>query len=119
MLLVDSVWSGMKEDDLNAHARRASKAPPSDSYAVFFVRFNFKTTQFQGFARILRRTLLFRIFSPMDNFLQDFRITSYHLIASKIVQLSVKVGAEGVSPSRPKRGLNASSGLSASELHPF
>jgi hypothetical protein len=92
---------------------------PSDRYAVFFVRFSCKSTQFEGFARILRRTFQFQIFSPMDKFLQDFRITSYHLIASKIVQLSVKVGAEGVCPSRPKKGLNASSGLSASELHPF
>jgi hypothetical protein len=63
------------------HARRASKGLegsfPSDRYAVFFVRFDCKTTQFEGFARILRRTLLLRIFSPMDSFSQDFRITSY------------------------------------------
>jgi hypothetical protein len=60
---------------------------PSDRYAVFFVRFNCKTTQFEGFAGILKRTLPFRIFSPMANFSQDFRIISYHLIAPKIMQL--------------------------------
>jgi len=48
---------------------------PSDRYAVFFVRFSCKTTQFEGLARILKHTLLFWIFSPMDKFLQDFRIT--------------------------------------------
>ena len=47
----------------------------SDRYAVFFVRFNCRTTQFEGFAGILKRTLLSRIFSPMDSFSQDFRIT--------------------------------------------
>ena len=59
-----------------------------DRYAVFFVRFDCKTAQFEGFARILKRTLLSQIFSPMDSFSQDFRITSYHQEA--------KVGAEGV-----------------------
>jgi hypothetical protein len=54
---------------------------PSDRYAVFFVRFSCKTTQFEGLAIILRRTLLSGIFSPMDSFSQDFRITSYHQIA--------------------------------------
>lgn len=54
---------------------------PSDRYAVFFVRFNCKTARFEGLARILKRILLFRIFSPMDSFSQDLRITSYHLIA--------------------------------------
>ncbi|GGG87517.1 hypothetical protein [Edaphobacter dinghuensis] len=49
-----------------------------DRYAVFFVRFDCKTTQFEGFAGFLKRTLLSRIFSPIDSFLQDFRITSYH-----------------------------------------
>lgn len=58
---------------------------PSDRYAVFFVRFNCKTTQFEGFAGILRGTLPSRIFSPMDSFSQDFRITK-----------AVKVGAEGI-----------------------
>jgi hypothetical protein len=48
-----------------------------DRYAVLLVGFNRKTTQFEGLARILRRTLLLRIFSPMDSFSQDFRITSY------------------------------------------
>jgi hypothetical protein len=51
---------------------------PSDRYAVFFVRFNLKTAQLQGLTRVLRRTLLSRIFSPMDNFSQEIRITSYH-----------------------------------------
>ncbi|MEI9978955.1 MAG: type IV toxin-antitoxin system AbiEi family antitoxin [Edaphobacter sp.] len=60
-----------------------------DRYAVFFVEFDCKTTQFEGFARILKRTLPSRIFSPMDSFSQDFRITSYHLIAPKIVQLGI------------------------------
>lgn len=52
-----------------------------DRYAVFFVRFSCKTTHFEGFAGFLRRTLLSRIFSPMDSFSQGFRITSYHLAA--------------------------------------
>ena len=56
-----------------------------DRYAVFFVRFSCKTIQFQEFARILKHTLLCRIFSPMDSFSQDFRITE-----------GVKVGVEGV-----------------------
>jgi hypothetical protein len=73
-----------------------------DRYAVFFVRFNCKTTQFKGFARILKRILLSRIFSPMDSFSQDFRITSYHLFAPNIVQMSLKIGAEGIRPSAPK-----------------
>jgi hypothetical protein len=75
---------------------------PSDRYAVFFVRFNCKITQFEGFARILRRTLLSRIFSPMDNFSQDFRITSYQLIASKIVQNELKIGTERTGLSTPE-----------------
>lgn len=54
---------------------------PSDRYAVFFVEFDCKTTQFEGFAGILKHTLLSRIFSPIDSFSQDFRITSYHQIA--------------------------------------
>jgi hypothetical protein len=61
---------------------------PSDRYAVYFVEFDCKTAQFEGFAGILGRTRLFRIFSPMDSFSQDFRITSYHLIALKSVQMS-------------------------------
>lgn len=73
-----------------------------DRYAVFFVRFDCKTTQFEGFAGILRQILLFRIFSPMDDLSQDFRITSYHLIVLKIVQISLKVRAEGVYPSARK-----------------
>jgi hypothetical protein len=78
----------MRGRDLNApYSEGFEGSFPSDRYAVFFVRFNCKTIQFEGFARILRRTRLSRIFSPMDNFLQDFRITSYHLIASKIVQM--------------------------------
>jgi hypothetical protein len=48
---------------------------PSDHYAVFFVEFDYKTTQFQGLARILRRTLLSRIFSPVDKISQEFGIT--------------------------------------------
>jgi hypothetical protein len=68
---------------------------PSDRYAVFFVEFDCKTTQFERVARVLKRTLPSRIFSPMDSFSQDFRITSYHLIAPKIVPISPKVGAEG------------------------
>jgi len=76
-----------------------------DRYAVFFVRFNCKTTQFEGFARILKRTLLSRIFSPLDSFSQEIRITSYHLLALKTVRLSTKVGAEGIRPSDLKRGL--------------
>lgn len=52
-----------------------------DRYAVFFVEFDCKTTQFEGLARILWRAILSRIFSPMDSFSQDSRITSYHLIA--------------------------------------
>jgi hypothetical protein len=75
---------------------------PSDRYAVFFVEFDCKITQFKGFARILRRILLFQIFSPMDNFSQEIRITSYHLIAPKFVQISVKVGAEGTYHSAPE-----------------
>jgi hypothetical protein len=71
---------------------------PSDRYADFFVRFTCKTTQFEGFARILKHTLVSPIFSPMDSFSQDFRITSYHQIALKIVRISVKVGAEGTCP---------------------
>jgi len=51
---------------------------PSDHYAVFFVRFNCKTSQFQGLTRILRRTLLSRIFSPVDKISQEFGITWYH-----------------------------------------
>lgn len=65
---------------------------PSDHYAVFFVRFDCKTAKFQGLARILRRTLLFRIFSPVDEFSQEIGITWYHPIAPKIVQMSKKVG---------------------------
>jgi len=60
-----------------------------DRYAVFFMRFNCKTAQFEGLARILKRILLSRIFSSMDSFSQDFRITSYH-------QKLLKSGVEGV-----------------------
>src|ERR1700677_797746 len=81
-----------------------------DRYAVFFVRFDCKTTQFEGLAGILRRTLLSRIFSPMGSFSQDFRITSYHQIALKIVQISVKVGAEVTAPFAPKKSLKVSNG---------
>ena len=95
----------MKLDGLLVGAEGFEGSFPSDRYAVFFVRFNCKTTQFQGFARILWQTLLSRIFSPMDSFSQDFRITSYHLIAPKNVQLSPKVGAEGADPSARKNGL--------------
>jgi hypothetical protein len=70
-----------------------------DRYAVFFVRFNCKTTQFEGFARILRRARLSRIFSPMDSFSQDFRITSYHYNCTPNVQPSPKVGVERADPS--------------------
>ncbi len=75
---------------------------PSDRYAVFLVRFNCKTTQSEGLAGILRRTLLSRIFSPLDNFSQVFRIISYHLIAPKNVQMSPEIGAEGAYNSFPE-----------------
>ena len=75
---------------------------PRDRYAVFFVRFDCKTAQFEGFAGILGRTLLSRIFSPMDNFSQDFRFISYHLIAPKVVQIGPKIGIEGAYTSVPK-----------------
>jgi hypothetical protein len=38
----------------------------------------------------------------MDSFSQDFRITSYHLIAPKIVQVSPEIGAEGAYNSFPE-----------------
>ena len=61
---------------------------PSDRYAVFFVRFDCKTTKFEGFARILRRTLLLRIFSPMDSFRKIF--------VSLRIPKGGKVGVEGI-----------------------
>jgi hypothetical protein len=76
---------------------------PSDRYAVFFVRFNCKTAQFEGLAGFLKRTLLSRIFSPMDSFSQEIRITSYHLIAPKNVQMSLKSGLKVSAPPARKR----------------
>jgi hypothetical protein len=106
----------MNLDGLLVGAEGFEGSFPSDRYAVFFVRFNCKTTQFERLVRILRRTLLSQIFSPMDSFPQDFRITSYHSIAPKFVLLSLKVGAKGTATPPRRRGLNALSGSSASEI---
>lgn len=85
--------------DLMVGAEGFEGSFPSDRYAVFFVEFDCKTTQFEGFARILRRALLSWIFSPIDNFSQDFRITSYP-------QRDQSRGG-GSLPSAPKSGLKA------------
>jgi hypothetical protein len=47
----------------------------------------------------------------MDYFSQETRITSYHPLAPRIVQMSLKVGAEGTYSSAPKKAyLTAESG---------